>query len=135
MGRNLEILSGDGSALWARAGRSPVMESRLKDRWCRTLGSEMVAIALWVRSMAEAANAKKLFGFWLFGSPRTELTPNGWVRDRLSEAEAAAGTATEADEADSATGSSGEQEAEEVETDVAEALLLRGMLERRREIS
>lgn len=58
-GRYLEILSGEGSALRKCAVESPETESRLRDRWWRTVWSEMVAIALCVRSMAEAANAKK----------------------------------------------------------------------------
>lgn len=76
-GRNLEVLSGDGSAPRERAERSPAIERRLRDRWCRTLGSKEVAIALWVRSMAEAANARKPPDLEALGSPLKELTLSG----------------------------------------------------------
>lgn len=58
-GRYREILSGEGSEPRDRAVRSPEMERRLRDRLWRMLESDLVAMALCVRSMADAAKEKK----------------------------------------------------------------------------
>lgn len=55
----------------------------------------MVAMALWVRSKAEAANAKKPPGFWSLGSPRAELTGDCCGRDRVGRAESGADSSGE----------------------------------------
>lgn len=88
----------------------------------------MFAIALWVRSIADAAKAKKPPDFWVFESPRVRAPPDGCEdkdccgRCRLPEAEEAEEGGGDG-ESLSATGSRGECRRGEV-AGVEKALLL-----------
>lgn len=82
-------------------------------------------MALWVRSRADAAKAKKLPVLWSFRSPRAELAPNccwycccGCNRLRVGE-EADGG-----EKADSATDSRGNDDEAGVEAGDVQLLLL-----------
>lgn len=75
-GRYRVGFSGQGSAPRGYAAGSPLIDRRLKERLWRTLGSDIVAIALWVRSMADAAKAKKPPDFWVRESARVRVPPN-----------------------------------------------------------